>query len=194
VELKLVQVEDELFRLYNENNERVVSFFVEIDKETALISYETKESFRNQGYASKGLILLKDALFNNNSILFLKLINLTGDYSRKVAENAGFFSRTNNLNYYVCLNLHAVEIINDKLSRLDISSVEYKNTQELLKKANAWRRSENKAKQKLQDKLNYLLEVLEIEEPGDYKDWIKSEISHLEKILAGLQDIEKKIR
>lgn len=88
----------------NENNEQIVSFDVEINKEIALISYETKESFRNQGYASKGLTLLRDTLFSNNSILFLELINLSGDYSRKVAENAGFFSRSNNLDYYICLN------------------------------------------------------------------------------------------
>ncbi len=61
--LKLIQVEDEVFKLCDENNEEIVSFDVEINKETALISYETKENYRHQGYASIGLSLLRDTTF-----------------------------------------------------------------------------------------------------------------------------------
>ena len=67
-ELTLILTENELdfktFKLCNLTGSQIVSFDVEIDKETALISYETQEKFRNKGYASKGLNLLKDVLFN----------------------------------------------------------------------------------------------------------------------------------
>ena len=79
-ELTLILTENELdfktFKLCNLTGSQIVSFDVEIDKETALISYETQEKFRNKGYASKGLNLLKDVLFNDDNILFLELINL----------------------------------------------------------------------------------------------------------------------
>lgn len=193
MELKLVQVDDDEFKLCNDNNEKIVSFDLEINQDTALISYDTKERFRNQGYASKGLILLRDTLFSNKSILFLELINLSGDYSRKVAENALFFSPSNNINYYVCLNPLAEQIINDRLSSLDISSIEYERDQKILEKVKNLRYSENKAKQKLQDKLDELLKIRELEDlEGDYIKYVESEISHLEKILTVSQEIEKK--
>lgn len=115
--LNLVQVKDD-FKLYNENNEEIASFWVEYNKDIALISYETKEEFRHKGIASKGLNLLKEVLFNEKNILFLELINLSGDYSRKVAENAGFFSPYHTLDYYISLNPRAEEIVNEKLFKL----------------------------------------------------------------------------
>lgn len=190
--LKLIQSENgEDFYLCNEMGVRIVHFWVEINKETALISYETQESFRNQGYASKGLILLRDTLFSNGSILFLELIHLSGDYSRKVAENAGFFSRSNNLEYYFCLNPHAEQIINDRLSSLDTFSVEYKRTLKLFEKVQNNRLYEKRAKQKLQDKLNELLQRRELEEPGEYRERIETEIDHIQKILPNSYDIKK---
>ncbi len=76
MELKLIQVEDDInfkeFKLCNKNNEQIVSFDVELNKGTALISYETIEKFRNNGFASYGLNLLKDFLFGDNNILFLE--------------------------------------------------------------------------------------------------------------------------
>ena len=194
MEIKLVQAENGVdFKLCNEMGVQIVGFDVEISKETAFISYETQESFRNQGYASKGLILLRDTLFSDDSILFLGLINLSGDFSRKVAENAGFFSRSGNLDYYICLSPHAEQIINDRLSSLDISSFEYKRTQRIFEKVQTLRHAENRAKQKLQDKLDELLQIRELEEPDDYKKYVESEINHLERILAVSQDIEKKM-
>lgn len=184
MEVKLIEAENGVdFILCNESGVKIVEFNVENNKETDLISYETQENFRNQGYASKGLILLRDTLFSNDSILFLELINLSGDYSRKVAENAGFFSRSGNLNYYACLNPRAEQIINARLSALDISSIEYKRMQKLLNKVQAMRSNETKAKQKLQDKLDELLQTIELEEPGEYRDYIEAEIRHLQNIL-----------
>ena len=195
MEVKLIQAENsEDFKLCNEEGVKIANFYIETNKETALISYDTQESFRHQGYASKGLNLLKDTLFNDGNILFLELIHLSGEYSRKVAENAGFFSRSNNLEYYICLNPRAEQILNDRLSSLDITSAEYKSTQKLLKKAQTLRCAENSAKQKLQDKLDELLKLSEIIEPGDYKKSIDTEIRHLQKILATSQDIKSKSR
>lgn len=198
MDLKLVQVEDDIdfktFKLCNEKNEYIVNFDVEINKETALISYDTKEKFRNKGFASRGLNLVKEVLFSDNSILFLELINLSGDYSRKVAENAGFFSPTNTINYYISLHPHAKEIVNDRLCNLDVSSVGYKNSKKQLNRINSLRIRESIAKEKLRSKLEQLLQERELVESGDYKDYIEAEISHLQKILVVSEDVEKKTR
>lgn len=193
MELRLVQIEDD-FQLYNENDEKIVSFDVEWNKETALISYVTKEKFRNKGFASYGLNLLKEVLFNDKNILFLELINLSGDYSRKVAENAGFFSPYNTLDYYICLNPHAEEIINGRLCSLENSSNMNNNSQKLLNKIKNLRIRENKSKEKMHNKLEQLLQQRELIEESDYKKYIESEINHLERILKISQDIEKKKR
>lgn len=180
MEYKMIQVEDcedfKEFKLCNLNNEKIVSFDVELNKETALISYETKEKFRNMGFASYGLNLLKSILFSDKNILFLELINLSGDYSRKVAENAGFFSPTNTPNYYVCINPEALEIVNE---RIDGGRKELK----LLDKINRLRDSEEKAKMKMLEKLNQLLEYREITDDQEYIKEIEAEIGHLERIL-----------
>lgn len=194
-ELTLILTENELdfktFKLCNLTGSQIVSFDVEIDKETALISYETQEKFRNKGYASKGLNLLKDVLFNDDNILFLELINLSGDYSRKVAENAGFFSRSGNLDYYVLLNPLAEQILNDRLNFLDVSSVKSKKTHQLLEKVKNLRQVEFFSKQKMQAKLDELLQQREVVDSVDYKEYIESEINHLQKVLIDSQDIKK---
>lgn len=194
-ELTLILTENELdfktFKLCNLTGSQIVSFDVEIDKETALISYETQEKFRNKGYASKGLNLLKDVLFNDDNILFLELINLSGDYSRKVAENAGFFSRSGNLDYYVLLNPLAEQILNDRLNFLDVSSVKSKKTHQLLEKVKKLRQVEFFSKQKMQAKLDELLQQREVVDSVDYKEYIESEINHLQKVLIDSQDIKK---
>lgn len=194
-ELTLILTENELdfktFKLCNLTGSQIVSFDVEIDKETALINYETQEKFRNKGYASKGLNLLKDVLFNDDNILFLELINLSGDYSRKVAENAGFFSRSGNLDYYVLLNPLAEQILNDRLNFLDVSSVKFKKTHQLLEKVKKLRQVEFFSKQKMQAKLDELLQQREVVDSVDYKEYIESEINHLQKVLIDSQDIKK---
>lgn len=203
MEVKLVQVENDIdykeFKLCNENNEQIVNFDVEISKETALISYDTKEEFRHQGYASRGLKLVRDTLFGDDDILFLELINLSGDYSRKVAENAGFFSRSGNLDYWVLSNPRAEEIINNRLNSLDASSSELSKTNRLLKKVQSWQYGATKAKEKLYNKLEQFLEqrdLLELEGGGkeDYKIYLESEIHHLEGILSPPQDVVKKAK
>lgn len=203
MEVKLVQVENgvdyKAFKLCNENNEQLGDFYVEIDKETALISYDTREEFRKQGYASRGLKLVRDTLFGNNDILFLELINLTGDYSRKVAENAGFFSRSGNLDYWVLANPRAEEIINSRLNSSDISSSELSKTNRLLQKVSSWQYGAVKAKEKLHNKLEQLLEereLIELEkgENRDYKNYLESEIHHLKGILSPPQDVAKKAK
>lgn len=162
----------------------ITSFDVEINKETALISYETKEKYRHQGYASKGLNLIRETLFNDDNILFLELIYLSGDYSRKVDENGDFFSRSGNLEYWVSLNPNAEQLINDKLQSLDVSSTKYKRTYKLLDKV------ETLAKQKMQAKLDSLLQQREIESDEEYKNNLATEISHLQGILEP-QDVKK---
>ena len=180
------------FKLYNEMNEVVTSFDVEIDKETALISYDTKEQFRRQGFASLGLNLLKETLSKDNRILFFELIDLSGDYSRKVAENAGFFSPSNSLNYYVALNARAEEFVNEGLHNVEASSIQLKKLKRNLEKISSLRQSEKKAKEKMHEKLEQLLQEKELIEPGEYKDSIEAEISHIQKIVMASKENEKK--
>lgn len=192
---KLIQTENRKnfkeFKLCNEENEYIVSFDVEIEKETALISYDTKEEFRHQGFASLGLNLLKEILFDDN-ILFLELIDLSGDYSRKVAENAGFFSPSNSLNHYIALNPRAEEIVNNRIHDLDPNLAQFKKGKKQLEKINYNRHKEDIAREKMHNKLEQLMKQNELIEPGDYKKSIEAEISHLQKILMTSQKEEKK--
>lgn len=187
MEIKLVQTENDYnfkqFKLCNDNNDTISSFDVEISKETALISYVTEETYRNQGYASKGLKLLTEELFNDDCILFLELINLSGDYSRKVAENAGFISPSNTMDYYVLVSPRAEGILENKLSSLDESSPKYKRYKKLLEKVQIMIKRESITRQKLHDKLNQLLERLELEESEEHKKYLESEINHLKKVI-----------
>ena len=136
--MQLLQTENDLdykeFKLCNDDGDIIVSFDVEISNGKALISYETKEEFRNQGFASSGLNMLKNILFSNTGILFLELINLSGDYSRKVAENAGFFSPNHSIDYYISLNPDAEIIIDEQIHQLNPSSAEYIKKQNVQKK------------------------------------------------------------
>lgn len=189
MEVKLVQTENGLnfkeFKLCSEIGmelDVITSFDVEINNETALISYYTKEKYQNQGYASKGLKMLSDTLFSND-ILFLELIHLSGDYSRKVAENAGFFSRSGNLEYWVSLNPYFEQILRDKLNSLDVSSIAYKKTGKLLEKAKTLRKVESLAKEKMQEKLDSLLQQRDHVDDESYKNKLELEISHLQNII-----------
>lgn len=125
MELALVLTEDNFkrYKLCDETGNHIVSFDVEISKDAALINYETQEQFRNQGYASRGLNLLRELLFSYENILFLELINLSGDYSRKVAENAGFFSCSTGMKCYIALNPCAEQILNSRMDSIDSSSI-----------------------------------------------------------------------
>lgn len=201
MELKLVQVENNAdfkqFKLCDESDKKIGNFYVEVDKETALISYDTEEEFRHQGYASKGLNLVRDNLFSDDNILFLELINLTGDYSRKVAENAGFFSKSGNLDYWVLSNPRAEEIVNNRLNSLDVSSPEYKKANRLLNKAMIWQDAANKAKEQLHNKLESLLQQRDLEDedmPDNYKNYLNSEIHHLQGILPATQSVTKNVK
>ena len=162
--MQLLQTQNDLgyktFELCNDDGDKVASFDVEIEKETAIISYETKQQFRNMGFASLGLNLLKNTLFSDSNILFLQLINLSGDYSRKVAENAGFFSPTHSINYYITLNPNAEIIIDELFKQLDPSSTEYRKKQYVLKKIKRLRISEARSKEDISnDILNSVLDL-----------------------------------
>lgn len=178
------------FILCNNINEPISSFDVEINRNTALISYKTSEQYQNKGYASEGLIKLKEELFKDDNILFLELINLSGDYSRKVAENAGFISPSNNLDYYVLLNPRAEEILTNLLNTLDDSSLEYKKAKKLLEKVKVMKNRELMARSKQQEKLNELLERLELESDEEYRKKLEEEIKHLKKVL-NLKELNK---
>lgn len=177
MDVNLVSIEDKERYKLCAGNETIVDFWVEINKDTALISYETKEAFRHKGFCSLGLNLLKQELFNDNSILYLELIHLSGDYSRKVAENAGFFSPSNSFEYFISINPRAEEIIEGDETLANKESEKLRNR----------RQAEIHAKEKLQNKLDSLLKEKELDDemPSEYKKYIESEISHLEGILNG---------
>lgn len=123
----------------------------------------------------------------------MQLINLSSDYSRKVAENAGFFSPTHSINYYITLNPDAEIIIYELFKQLDPSSTEYRKKQYVLKKIKRLRISEARSKEELKIKLKQLLQQAEVVELGDYKKYIEDEINHLQNILGKSQDnINKK--
>ncbi len=195
MELILELTEDDsdfkTYKLCDATGNHIVSFDVEINKDTALISYETQEQFRNQGYASRGLNLLRGLLFDDENILFLELINLSGDYSRKVAENACFFSRSTAMKYYIALNPCAEQILNSRMDSINSSTI--KKNQRLLEKVNTLRQAESLSKQEMQNKLDSLLQQKEIETSIEYKTLLESEISHLQKILTNTpnQEIKK---
>ena len=196
--MQLLQTENNLdyktYELQNDDGNKVVYFDVEINKETALISYYTEYEFRNKGYASQGLILLKDVLFSQSNIYFLELINLSNDYSRKVAENAGFFSPINSINYYISLNPNAETIIEEQIHKLEPSSKEYKKHKNLYNKIKRLRACENRSKEELENKLEQLLQQVEVLEKGDYKKHIEDEINHLQNILSKLHNSINKNR
>ena len=145
---KLVQISNDSetadFELQSDNNERIVRYDVEFNGISALISYETEEHFKNQGYASYGLCLLRDYLFSQD-ILFLELINLSGDYSRKVAENAGFISRAGDLTYYSLSNPIGESILNKQMQELEPGSIAYQKAQKQLTKIQSHKIKEAKA-------------------------------------------------
>lgn len=184
--MKLLQTVNDLdykeFNLCNDNEETITSFDVEINNHTALISYVTKEMFRNQGYGSLGLNMVKDTLFCDSNILFLELINLSNDYSRKVAENAGFFSPGHNIDYYIALNPKAEELLEQQLNQLDSSSQSYRRQLRLLEKVKRLRAAENSSKEELQNKLQQLLQE-DVEGIENYKKYVDSEAHHLQGIV-----------
>lgn len=183
---KLVSIKDKERYELCAGDEVIVDFGVEINKDTALISYETKEAYRHKGFGSLGLNVLKQELFSDNSILYLELINLSGDYSRKVAENAGFFSLSNSLDYFITINPRAEEIIEG----IDATIA---NKEIFLEKLRNRRQAEIHAKEKLQNKLDSLLKEKELDDemPSEYKKYLESEISHLEGVLNGKYNQDK---
>ncbi len=91
------------------------------------------------------------------------------------------------------MNPHAEEIVNSKLCILDDHST-IKKHQRLLQKIKKLRIKELQAKEELSNKLEQLLQEREFVESGDYKKYVESEISHLEKILTVSQDGKNKMR
>jgi len=170
----------EEFALYNESGEIVTRFTVEYEKEKAIISYDTKPEFQNRGYASKGLNLLKKKLFEGNQIFILELIDLSGEYSQNVAENAGFFSR-GSLNCYQTIHPYAEEILESQMISISSEDTRHKK---LLEKIRGMRRIQNMAKQKLADELE-MLKGLEKRNDLDeeYRQRIEKRIKHLERIV-----------
>lgn len=172
------------FELRNENDVKIVSFEVEFGTDKALISYETIEAYRNQGFASQGLCLLRDYLFQEN-ILILELINLSGDHSRKVAENARFFSGSpNSLDFYLALNPLAENIIGEQIKSVVPGTLEHTKLEKKLHKVKKVRLRELSAKNALREKLNNLMATRELTDDLDYKDILSAEIKHLQNILG----------
>jgi len=64
-----------------------------------------------------------------------------------VAENAGFFSRSIGMIYYISINPNAEQILNSRLNSIDPSLVSFRKNQRLLEKVNALRQAENLSKQ-----------------------------------------------
>lgn len=185
--VKLVLMDNnEDYKLKSKADEEISSYSVERDKEKALISYETNVAFRNQGYASLGLNLLKRELFKENRTLILELINLSGDYSRKVAENAGFFSPHNSINYFVALHPFAEEIVERNMQQFERGTLEYSKQERLLQRMRNLRKQPKKANTRLADKLASLKTQLELEDDENHRINLKSEISHIERILNNL--------
>lgn len=185
--VKLVLMDNnEDYKLKSEADEEISSYSVERNKEKALISYETDVAFRNQGYASLGLNLLKRELFKENRTLILELINLSGDYSRKVAENAGFFSPHNSINYFVALHPFAEEIVERNMQQFERGTLEYSKQERLLQRMRNLRKQQKKANTRLADKLASLKTQLELEDDENHRINLKSEISHIERILNNL--------
>lgn len=185
VKLVLVDSDEETleYELKSKSGEKISSYTVERNKEKALISYETSIAFRNKGYASMGLNLLKKELFKENNIFILELINLSGDYSRKVAENAGFFSPYNSIDYFVALHPFAEDIIERNMQQLESETSRYDKQEKLLQRMRSLRKKQSKANTRLVSKLAYLKTQVELEDNENYKIDLQNEINHIERIL-----------
>lgn len=188
VKLVLTDCDEEVsdYKLKNASDEEISSYTVEMDKEKALISYETNVAFRNQGYASLGLNLLKSELFKGNHTLILELINLSGDYSRKVAENAGFFSPHNSIDCFVALHPFAEDIIERSMQQFEKGTSGYIKQERLLQKMRNLRKQQIRANTRLTEKLSSLKTQLELTDNESYRINLKSEINHIERILSKL--------
>lgn len=160
--------EQEEIKLVNESNEILTSFSIEFNaKNQALISYETEPNHQHKGYASIGLDMVANYLFKKG-IIVLELIDLTGDYSRKVAENAGFYEVGSGLTCFRRVNPEAELIApNEKW----------------INKIEGYRNKERKYIEKLAMKLSSLKEMLAIENDSSRKKEIEEEIMHLERVL-----------
>ena len=178
------------YKLKNEADNEISSYTVEKKDEKALISYSTDPAFRNQGYASMGLKLLKGELFKSNSTLILELINLSGDYSRKVAENAGFFSPTDSIDYYVTLHPFAEDILEVAMQQFERGTPEFTRRKKLLKKIKTLRKQQQATQIKLANKLDSLKAQVETADDESYKKYLSEEIRNLERILGSSKPTE----
>lgn len=174
------------YKLKSESDEEISSYTVEINKEKALISYETNTAYRNQGYASLGLDLLKSELFKTNRTLVLELINLSGDYSRKVAENAGFFSPHNSINYFIALHPFAENIVEKSMQQFERGTPEYSKQERLLQRMRVLRKQQKEAHIRLANKLDSLKEEEKSTDDENYKKNLNDEIRHIERIFSNL--------
>lgn len=193
IKLVLTSSDDEKnldYKLKNDNDDEISSYSVEKQNASALISYYTNPDFRNQGYASMGLNLLKSELFKSNHTLILELINLSGDYSRKVAENAGFFSPHNSIDYYVTLHPFAEEIVETSMQRFEKGTSEYARMEKLLKRVRTLRKQQRAAQTQLVNKLNSLKVEAEAVDDESYKKYLNDEITHIERLLGNFKPID----
>lgn len=186
VKLVLMDHDEEIsdYKLTNESDEKISIYTVEKKREKSLISYETNVAFRNQGYASLGLNLLKNELFKDTHTLILELINLSGDYSRKVAENAYFFSPYHSMNYYIALHPLAEDIIEKSMQQLKRGTSEYEKQEHLLQKIKTLREYQKEAHIRLTNKLISLKAQVKLTNDENYIRSLKTEISHIESILS----------
>ena len=196
LKIKLVLNDGECleYKLRNKDGEDVTSYSIEWDKPKiiALISYETGERYRNHGYASIGLNMLKNELFINYGALILELIDLSGDYSRKVAENAGFFSPCNSLDYFVAINPAAEKVLLGKLQQFSSDSKLNMQLQRLLARIRSLKKIQISSRIKMQEKLDGLRQTLELADDEEYKKQLLIEIAHLEGVVN--QDVSENIK
>jgi len=123
---------------------------------------------------------LKKKLFESNKVFILELINLSGEYSQKVAENAEFFSRGISLNCYQTIHPYAEEILERQMASIN---TEDSRCKKLLEKIRGMRKIQNNAKQKLADELDRLRRENEEDLDEEYRQRIEKRIKHLEKIV-----------
>lgn len=150
----------------------------------ALISYVTIESKRNNGYASIGLTLLRDRLFQEGFCI-LEAIDISGEYSKRALENAGFFATSkDSLDNFVSLNPNAEEIISEQMLRSFKDSRQARYIELLYKEVLRLRFRKTQAYLEMHQRLLSCKESLElIDDNSQYKQTIEGEIRHLERAL-----------
>lgn len=195
MELKLNNEDDDLktFYLYDDGK-KVSSYDVEYCRGggRVIISMATDPSYRKRGYATNGLILLKEKLFKEG-VCIIEGINLSGDISKMAFESAGFFPRTiESIDSYVILNPDADSIADDRII-MSRDNPAQKRKEELLKgEISFLRRREVDFRRLVTERLGSLKTFIDIEKDADSNTIV--EYNHLRKIssLYGSGDLTQK--